>query len=196
MKLLTILIPVILISGTFFICLASKGKGSAALSESATKSIAEEFYALEVRSPAGDIIKMADFRGKTVLIVNTATKCGLAPQFEGLEQLHQTYKDSGLVVIGFPCNQFLGQEPLTNESMVASCKINFGVTFTLTEKVDVNGKNTHPVFTFLKKSLPGKDIKWNFTKFLITKEGIPHKRYAPTTKPKDLEADIQALLNK
>ncbi|MBN1603311.1 MAG: glutathione peroxidase [Chitinispirillaceae bacterium] len=194
MKLLKIVIPVLLISVAVFIGSAADNKGKDALSDSDKEKISEEFYALEVRSPSGDTIRMSEFKGKTILIVNTATKCGLASHFEGLEKLHQTYKDSGLVVIGFPCNQFLNQEPVTNQNMVESCKINFGVTFTLTEKIAVNGKNTHPVFVFLKKSLPGKDIKWNFTKFLIENDGIPYKRYAPKTKPEEIEHDIRVLL--
>lgn len=156
-----------------------------------------EFYNLSVKTPQGKELKMLDFKGKTVLIVNTATKCGLAPQFEGLEKLHIEYKDKGLVVLGFPCNQFLDQEPETNNSMEQSCQINFGVTFQLTEKVNVNGDNTHPIFNHLKNELGGilgKKIKWNFTKFLITPEGIPYKRYAPTTKPQRIEQDIQSLL--
>jgi glutathione peroxidase len=156
------------------------------------------FYDLKVNTPQGKIIDMSDFKGKAVLIVNTATKCGLAPQFDGLEKLHQDYKDQGLVVIGFPCNQFQSQEPETNESMEESCRINHGVTFQLTEKIDVNGKDTHPIFNYLKDELGGflgNKIKWNFTKFLITPEGKPYKRYAPTTKPVKIEKQIASLLN-
>jgi glutathione peroxidase len=155
------------------------------------------FYDLSASTPKGANIEMADFKGKTVLVVNTATQCGLTPQFEGLEALHQQYKDDGLVVLGFPCNQFAGQEPETNDSIEEVCRINHGVTFQLTEKVDVNGENTHPVFEYLKGelgSLLGKKIKWNFTKFLISKEGKPFKRYAPTTKPEKIEKDIKKLL--
>jgi len=155
------------------------------------------FYNLTFRTPQGKEVSMATYKGKAVLVVNTATKCGLAPQFKDLEALNQEYKDKGLVVIGFPCNQFQNQEPETNESMEASCELNFGVTFQLTEKIDVNGKNTHPVFAYLKDQLPGslsKKIKWNFTKFLITPEGEPIKRYAPTVKPKAIEQEIKAVL--
>jgi glutathione peroxidase len=161
------------------------------------KQIKMEFYNLSVNTPQGKVINMADFKGKTVLIVNTATKCGLAPQFDGLEKLHQQFKDSGLVVLGFPCNQFKDQEPETNASMEESCKINFGVTFQLTEKIDVNGEQTHPIFSYLKKELKGilgEKIRWNFTKFLITADGKPYKRYAPTTKPKKIEKDIKKLM--
>ncbi len=151
------------------------------------------FYNLSVNSPKGEIIKMSDFEGQLLLIVNTATKCGLAPQFTALEELHKKYKDKGLVVLGFPCTQFLNQEPETNETVEETCQINFGVTFQLTEKIEVNGKNTHPIFEFLKSELKGtfgKKIKWNFTKFMISKEGKPLKRYAPTTKPEAIENDI------
>lgn len=155
-----------------------------------------EWYDLSVNQPDGKTIRMADFRGKVVMVVNTATRCGLAPQFRELEQLHQQYGEQGLVVLGFPSNQFR-QEPETNETVEESCAINFGVTFQLTEQVRVNGKDTHPVFRFLKDHLPGKlgkRITWNFTKFLVTKEGKPFKRYAPNTKPSEMEADIQSLL--
>jgi glutathione peroxidase len=156
------------------------------------------FYDLEVAKPDGSVFKMNVLKGKTVLIVNTATQCGLTPQFEGLEKLHQDYKEEGLVVIGFPCNQFMGQEPLTNEKMEEVCKVNHGVTFQLTEKIDVNGKDSHPIFKYLKKELGGglfgKKIKWNFTKFLINREGIPIKRYSPTTKPDSISKYIDKVL--
>lgn len=156
-----------------------------------------EFYNLSVNTPAGKEIKMSDFEGKAVLIVNTATKCGLAPQFDELEALHQKYKDQGLVILGFPSNQFMGQEPETNETVEEVCRINHGVTFQLTEKVDVNGANTHPVFEYIKKELKGLlggKIKWNFTKFLVSPEGKPFKRYGPTTTPSSIEKDIVKLL--
>jgi len=157
-----------------------------------------EFYQLKVKKPNGEILEMKNFKGKNVLIVNTATKCGLAPQFDGLETLHQKYKDKGLVVLGFPSAQFLNQEPETNETVEEACKINHGVTFQLTEKIDVNGKNTHPVFTYLKSKkggFLGNRIKWNFTKFLIDKNGNPVKRFSPTDKPEKIEKDILKLIN-
>ena len=156
------------------------------------------FYDLQVKTPKGETLSMSDFKGKPVLVVNTATKCGLAPQFMGLEKLHNDFKNIGLVVIGFPCNQFAGQEPETNESVEETCQANFGVTFQLTEKIEVNGANTHPIFKYLKSQLGGflgSRIKWNFTKFLITPEGKPLKRYAPTTKPEDIQKDIERLLS-
>jgi len=154
-------------------------------------------YNLTYSTPSGEEKSMKELEGKAILVVNTATQCGLAPQFKGLEELHQTYKDDGLAVIGFPSNQFMGQEPLSNDEMVEACQINHGVTFPLTAKVDVNGSDTHPVFKYLKKQLGGtltNAIKWNFTKFLIDKEGKPVKRYAPTTLPKDIEKDIKKVL--
>ena len=148
-------------------------------------------------SSQGRELPMSAYRGKILLVVNTATKCGLAPQFRELEDLHRKYRDRGLVILGFPSDQFLGQEPETNENMEQSCQVNFGVTFQLTEKIKVNGKQTHPVFAYLKDNLPGKmgnRIKWNFTKFLISPEGTPYKRYAPRVRPYEIEKDVVALL--
>jgi glutathione peroxidase len=153
----------------------------------------EDIYQLSVNSPQGKTINMSDFKGKTILIVNTATKCGFAPQFRGLEELHQKYQDKGLVVLGFPSNQFQNQEPETNETVEEACSVIFGVTFQLTEKIDVNGDNTHPIFRYLKDKLPGtigKKVKWNFTKFLISPDGKPVKRFGPATKPRTIEKDI------
>jgi glutathione peroxidase len=155
-------------------------------------------YGLSFISTEGKEISLNEYKDKVVLVVNTATKCGLAPQFLELEKLHLKYKDRGLVVIGFPCAQFLGQEPETNETVAQVCLINFGVTFILSQKMDVNGKNTHPLFVYLKKELPAglfsKAIKWNFTKFLIAKDGTPYKRYAPTVSPLAIEEDVVKLL--
>jgi glutathione peroxidase len=156
-----------------------------------------KFYDLTAKTPSGQELNMADYKGKPVLIINTATKCGLTPQFDGLEKLHQDYKEKGLVVLGFPCNQFAGQEPETNDSIVDTCKINHGVTFQLTEKIDVNGGNAHPIFKHLKKEKGGfllSSIKWNFTKFLVNKEGKVIERYAPTTIPSKIAGDIEKSL--
>lgn len=152
---------------------------------------------LTFHTSTGEQKSLGDYRGKVLLIVNTATKCGLAPQFEELEKLHQEYGDKGLVVIGFPCNQFADQEPETNESMVTTCKLNFGVTFLLTEKIEVNGPRTHPIFRYLKdhsKSTLGKEIKWNFTKFLVSRDGQNIRRVAPTTTPEKMRPTIEKFL--
>ncbi|MCL7987806.1 glutathione peroxidase [Sphingobacterium sp. lm-10] len=157
----------------------------------------QTFYDLSAHKPNGETLAMDSLRGQVVLIVNTATKCGLAPQFEGLEKLHQKYGKRGLVVLGFPCDQFGNQEPETDQNMETTCQINHGVTFQLMAKSDVNGADTNPIFQYLKKNLSGflgARIKWNFTKFLVDKNGKPVKRFSPITKPQALEAEIQKLL--
>jgi glutathione peroxidase len=159
--------------------------------------MASEFYQLTANNPQGQPVSMANFEGKVVLVVNTATRCGLTPQLEGLELLYNKYKDKGLVVLGFPCNQFANQEPESNENMEQVCHLNFGVTFPLFEKTDVNGSRTHPVFRLLKRRLGGlfgSRIKWNFTKFLVDADGRPVRRFAPVTKPAAIEPYIQKLL--
>ena len=161
--------------------------------------MAEDFYALSANTPQGRVVKMSDYTGKVVLVVNTATQCGFTPQFSGLEKLYQQYKDQGLVVLGFPCNQFGSQEPLSNEVMEETCLVNHGVTFPLFEKTEVNGAGTHPVFRYLKQKLGGlfgSRIKWNFTKFLVDASGRPVKRYSPVTKPEAIEGEIKRLLKK
>jgi glutathione peroxidase len=142
---------------------------------------------------------LADFKGKVLLIVNTASKCGFTPQYKGLEALYVKYRARGFEVLGFPCNQFLHQEPADGEEIQTFCERNFGVTFPLFEKIDVNGINAHPLFKYLTTAAPGlfglRAIKWNFTKFLISRSGKPVKRYAPMTPPEKLEAVIEALLD-
>lgn len=138
-----------------------------------------------------------ELEGKVILIVNTASKCGFTPQFEGLEALNQKYKDKGLVIIGFPCNQFGHQDPGSDAEISGFCKLNYGVSFQMMKKVDVNGENAHPIFKYLKKQAGGfitSAIKWNFTKFLISRDGKKIERYSPITKPEKLEKDIEALL--
>ena len=146
----------------------------------------------------GESKTLADFGARALLVVNTASKCGFTPQYKGLEALWQQYKDQGLVILGFPCNQFGQQEPGDEAAISEFCELNFGVTFSLFKKVDVNGSQAHPLFAQLKKCAPGllgsQGIKWNFTKFLISGDGKSIKRYAPTTKPEALKADIEALL--
>lgn len=146
----------------------------------------------------GEQKTLADFGGKALLVVNTASKCGFTPQYKGLENVWQQYKDQGLVVLGFPCNQFGKQEPGEEGAISEFCELNFGVSFPLFKKVDVNGRDAHPLFVSLKKSAQGllgsQGIKWNFTKFLLSADGSVIKRFAPTTKPENLTAEIEALL--
>lgn len=154
-------------------------------------------YDLSFEDTKGNVVSLGDFRGKVLLLVNTATKCGFAPQFKELEALHQQYGKDGLVVIGFPCNQFGNQEPETNESMAQVCELNFGVTFMLSEKIHVNGPNAHPLFTYLKQhstSTLGKDLKWNFTKFLVSRNGETVLRFAPTTTPESIRPQVEQFL--
>lgn len=156
-----------------------------------------KFYDFEAVAMNGDVIKMSDYEGKVVLVVNTATKCGLAPQFEELEALHQKYGEKGLAILGFPCSQFANQESSENSTIQNVCRLDFGVTFQLFEKIDVNGETAHPLYKYLKKEAKGtlgNGIKWNFTKFLIDKEGNVIKRYAPTVKPLSVENEIAGLL--
>ena len=154
-------------------------------------------YDLSFTTNRGDEVPLSDFAGKPVLIVNTASKCGLTPQYEGLQKLHEEFKDQGLVVLGFPCDQFAHQEPGNDDEIEEFCRINYGVSFPLSQKVDVNGKNASPVFQYLKGRAGGlihSGIKWNFTKFLIAPDGSTVKRYAPKSDPEVLREDIEALL--
>ncbi|QCI11360.1 glutathione peroxidase [Pseudomonas putida] len=148
----------------------------------------------------GEHKKLGDFPGKALLVVNTASQCGFTPQYKGLEQLWQQYRERGLVVLGFPCNQFGKQEPGEARDIAQFCERNFGVSFPLFRKVEVNGPGAHPLFVELKQRAPGlfgtQKIKWNFTKFLIDPASGQIKRYAPSTKPQALEADIQRLLSR
>jgi glutathione peroxidase len=152
----------------------------------------------EARTLAGKPVALRDYAGKVVVIVNTASKCGFTPQYQGLEDLYRKYKDRGLVVLGFPCNQFLSQEPGNSEDIGAFCQRNFGVSFPMFEKIEVNGPGTHPLYQWLKAARRGvlgtKRIKWNFTKLLLDRKGDPVGRYAPRTEPRALEKDIEALL--
>lgn len=151
----------------------------------------KEIYHFKVNSLQGVEIDFTSFKNKTLLIVNTASKCGFTPQYKGLEALYQKYKDKGLVVLAFPCNQFNNQEPGNATSIQNNCLINYGVSFPVFEKVLVNGKNAHPLFKFLKAELPGfitNGIKWNFTKFLIDKNGNPIKRFSTFDTPEKIES--------
>ncbi|MEG1232713.1 MAG: glutathione peroxidase [Acinetobacter sp.] len=156
-------------------------------------------YQFEAELLDGKNKSFADYEGKVLLIVNTASKCGFTPQFSGLEKLYEKYKDQGFEVLGFPCNQFGGQDPGSNEQIGAYCQKNYGVNFPMFAKVDVKGPEAHILFRYLtnnSKGILGNGIKWNFTKFLIGKDGTILNRYAPTTKPETLENDIQAALAK
>lgn len=158
-----------------------------------------QFYKLNAKTISGKEISMKEYEWKVVIVVNTASKCGLTPQYEWLENLYKKYKDDGLVILGFPCNQFWNQEPWDEKSISEWCLINYWVTFPMFAKIEVNGKNTHPIFVYLKKELSGILgwwIKWNFTKFLLDKKGNPIKRFAPTTKPEEMEEIILEYLKK
>jgi len=176
-----------------------------------------DFKALNNR---GAEVEMSQYRGKVLMIVNTASKCGFTPQYDGLEALYQKYKEQGLVILGFPCDQFKHQEPGSDEEIAEFCRINHGVTFPLMKKVDVYGENAHPIFTYLTQQVPTEevrglkdkatmaivdglsksegrkegDVRWNFTKFLISRDGTLIKRFPPVAKPEDLAAEIEAML--
>ncbi len=155
-------------------------------------------YDIEVKDIDGKVVKLSQYKGDVMLIVNVASRCGFTYQYEGLEKLHEKYHTKGLSVLGFPCNQFLSQEPGTEEQIKEFCSLTFGVKFDMFSKIDVNGANTHPLYRYLKANssgIMGTDlIKWNFTKFLVDREGKVVKRYAPSTEPKTIEKDILELL--
>ncbi len=179
----------------------------------------EKIYDFKALTSKGKEIDFSEFKGKVLLIVNTASKCGFTPQFAGLEEMNKKYKERGLVVIGFPCNQFKEQDPGNDAQIEEFCQLNYGVTFQIMKKTDVNGADAEPIFEYLKTQAPTEeyhglkakgaamlfksisksvekdsDIKWNFTKFLISRDGETIKRYAPTTEPKDFEQDVEEML--
>ncbi len=160
--------------------------------------MATPFYELTATNINGEDIALNNFQDKVLLIVNTASGCGFTPQYKGLEALYQKYETDGFTVLGFPCNQFGKQEKGSEQEIASFCELNFGVSFPLFSKIDVNGDNTHPLFKHLKQSAKGllgsESIKWNFTKFLVNKKGEVIKRYSPTTKPEDIQFDIESLL--
>jgi glutathione peroxidase len=176
-------------------------------------------YDYKVLNNKGEEVDMAQYSGNVLLIVNTASKCGFTPQYDGLEALYKKYKDQGLVILGFPCDQFANQEPGSDAEIAEFCRLNHGVTFPLMKKIDVNGKEAHPIYEYLKSVAPNEeykglkakasaalfktisksvekdsDIKWNFTKFLVSKDGAVIKRFPPTTTPEEMEADIESML--
>ena len=179
----------------------------------------EKIYDFKTTGNKGAEVDFAQFEGKVLMIVNTASKCGFTPQYDGLEALYQKYKDQGFVIVGFPCDQFAGQEPGSNEEIAEFCRLNHGVTFPLMAKTDVNGPKAEPIFEYLKAQAPTEeynglkakatktmlkglsksvekdsDILWNFTKFLVNRDGTVVKRYAPIIKPEEIEKDIQGML--
>ena len=177
-------------------------------------------YDFKALNNKGAEVEMSQYRGKVLMIVNTASKCGFTPQYDGLEALYQKYKDQGFVILGFPCDQFKHQEPGSDEEIAEFCRINHGVTFPLMKKIDVFGENAHPIFTYLTQQVPTEtvsgiknkatmalvdslsksegrgegDVRWNFTKFLISKDGTVIKRFPPVAEPKDMEAEIESML--
>jgi glutathione peroxidase len=160
--------------------------------------MAKSIHNLSYTNNKGQEVALSELKDKVLLIVNTASKCGFTPQYKGLEALHQQYKEQGLEIIGFPCDQFGGQEPGNDTEIEQFCELNFGVSFRLSAKVNVNGDDAHPVFNVLKKDAPGilgtERIKWNFTKFLVGKDGKVITRFATATKPESIKADIEAAL--
>ena len=155
-------------------------------------------YDFTCQTTGGQDKSIAEYQGKVLLVVNTASKCGFTPQFAGLEEMYGKYRDKGLEILGFPCNQFGKQDPGSNGEIIEFCQLNYGVTFPMMAKIEVNGPGADPLYKHLKKEAKGalgtERIKWNFTKFLVNREGDVVGRYAPTTKPQELEADIEALL--
>jgi glutathione peroxidase len=163
-----------------------------------TAQISQSIYDLSAIAINGEPISFSNYKDKVILIVNTASQCGFTPQYKGLEELYQKYSSQGLVILGFPCNQFGQQEPGDSQQIKDFCETRFKVTFPLFEKIDVNGENAHPLYQFLSKSAPGifgtEGIKWNFTKFLVDRQGNVIKRFPSTTKPEDLDKEIRDLL--
>ena len=157
-----------------------------------------DFYSFSVKDSKGQQVSMEKFKGKAVVVVNVASKCGYTPQYAGLEALYEKYKAQGLMIVGFPCNQFGTQEPGTDAEIQGFCQMNYGVTFPVMSKIDVNGKDADPLYTWLKERAPGvlgtEAIKWNFTKFLIDRQGNVVERFAPQTEPKDMAAAVEKAL--
>jgi glutathione peroxidase len=160
--------------------------------------VSTSIYDFSTTSLQGQPLELSSFKDKVVLIVNTASKCGFTNQYTGLQKLYDSFAAKGLVVLGFPCNQFGAQEPGSTEDIQSFCQVNYGVSFPLSEKIDVNGSNAHPLYKYLTAAKPGllglKDIKWNFTKFLVDRQGNVVKRYAPTDTPEAIAKDIEGLL--
>lgn len=169
-------------------------------SKEVTDIMSKSIYDFVVKDIDGKDVNLSKYKGKVLLIVNVASKCGFTKQYSGLQKIYEKYKTKGLEILGFPCNQFGGQEPGTEKEIKEFCSTNYNVTFPMFSKIDVNGENTHPLYAFLKSNVKGifgtEDIKWNFTKFLVDKNGNVLKRFAPQTTPEDIAKDIEELLNK
>lgn len=166
----------------------------------ADKPASDTVYGFKMRTIDGKLVSLSQYKGKTLLIVNVASKCGYTPQYTGLESLYKKYKDKGFVILGFPCNQFMSQEPGTDKEIKTFCSTKYNVTFPLFDKIEVNGGNANPLYQFLKKAEPapdGKtDIGWNFTKFLIGRDGKPLKRFVSSVKPEEIDPQIAGMLAK
>lgn len=175
----------------------NKNKSTRTTASMQSKQAKTGIYQFSALANNGQEVSFDSYRGKVLLIVNTASKCGLTPQYAALEQLYKQYADRGLVVIGFPCDQFGNQEPGSDEEIKEFCQLNYGVSFPIMKKIEVNGDNAHPIYKYLKSTAKGwfgSAIKWNFTKFLISRDGKKIERYAPITKPESLQGDIEAML--
>src|ERR1700677_528548 len=157
---------------------------------------AKTVYGFKTQTLDGKPVKLSEYKGKVLLIVNVASKCGFTPQYKGLEALYEKYKDQGFVILGFPCNQFAQQEPDDAKTIQSFCSLNYGVTFPLFNKIDVNGPNKDPLYAYLETVLPGGDIGWNFTKFLVDQNGHVIQRYASPVKPEAIDVDIEKLLTR
>ncbi|WP_088041982.1 glutathione peroxidase [Bacillus sp. EAC] len=155
-------------------------------------------YDFQVKGSKGEEIPLSNFKDKVIVVVNTASACGYTPQYKDLQAIYEEFKEQGLVVLGFPCNQFMNQEPGSNEEIQSFCELNFGVTFPIFGKIDVNGENADPLYKYLREKAPGimglKSIKWNFTKFIIDKKGNVIERFAPQTNPQEMRSTIEKLL--
>jgi glutathione peroxidase len=160
----------------------------------AAEPTAKTVYDFKTKTLGEKPAKLSQYKGKVLLIVNVASKCGFTPQYKGLEALYKKYKDQGLVILGFPCNQFASQEPGDAKTIESFCSLNYGVTFPLFHKIDVNGDKKDPLYAYLETVLPGGDIGWNFTKFLVDRHGHPIQRYASPVKPESLDGDIEKAL--
>jgi len=183
-----------LIASLLFLVLFAGTNANAQDNKSTKKVKKMSVYSFKVEDSKGNVVDLSSYKGKTLLIVNVASKCGFTKQYAPLEALYEKYKDQGLVILGFPCNQFAAQEPGTNEEIQSFCQLKYGVTFPVFGKIKVNGKEAHPIYQYLKEQTGGGSIKWNFNKFLLDKDGNIIKRYLSGDSLEGLETDIKAIL--